>query len=273
MKSTKCVECGFVGWSDVEHCKACGAPLGQRSHNLPSPAPAYNSNYAHWDEPEGEKKGLAIFALILGILSFMTFGLLGVGAIAGIILSCIAMNKAKREPRQYGGKGMAIAGLVLSIVSLLTVVPVGIIASIAIPNLLAARRAANEGSAMHSLRTISSAEAIYISTAGQGKYGTLNDLAASGLIDATLATGSKNGYRFTVKLTTDDMNNPGFAVFGVPVIYRNTGVRSFFVDETLVMRGGDNSGGPSSKLDQPLDMDADMYDRTRRADYRQQPVY
>ena len=34
MKSTKCAQCGFVGWSD-ENCKACGAPLFQRSTSLP----------------------------------------------------------------------------------------------------------------------------------------------------------------------------------------------------------------------------------------------
>jgi type II secretory pathway pseudopilin PulG len=273
MKSTKCVECGFVGWSDVEHCKACGAPLGQRSHDLPTPPPAYNSNYAHEDQQEGEKKGLAIFALILGIISFFTFGLLGLGAIAGIIVSCIAMSRVKREPWQYGGKGMAIAGLVLSIVSIATVVPVGIIASITVPNLLASRRAANEGSAMRSLRTISSAEMIYQNTAGQGRYGTLNDLAAAGLIDATLATGTKNGYNFTVELTTDELNGSGFAVVGVPMTYRKTGTRSFYVDESLEMRAGDNSGGPATKMDQPLDTDADYPSRSRRADSNQQPVY
>ena len=56
MKSTKCVECGFVGWSDVEHCKACGAPLGQRSHDLPSPTPVYNSSYDEPDHEEGPRK-------------------------------------------------------------------------------------------------------------------------------------------------------------------------------------------------------------------------
>src|SRR5215212_7866955 len=91
MKSTKCVECGFVGWSDVEHCKACGAPLGQRSHNLPSPTPVYNYNQS--DQEEGPKKGLAIAALVLGIISFFTIGILGVGAIIGIVLACMAMSK------------------------------------------------------------------------------------------------------------------------------------------------------------------------------------
>jgi type IV pilus assembly protein PilA len=271
MKSTKCAECGFVGWSDAEHCKACGAPLGQHSHSFPPPTPVYNSNYNQWDQQEGQKKGLAIFALILGIISFFTFGLLGVGAVTGIILSCIAMNRAKREPRQYGGHGMAIAALVLSIVSLVTVVPVGIIAAIAIPNLLASRRAANEGSAMASLRQISSAQVVYHSTRGNGKYGTLSELAAEGLIDSKLARGTKSGYNFTVELTTDEMNYAGFTVVAVPMTYRSTGVRSFYVDESGVIRAGDNSGGPSSKMDLPLEMEYGYPDRRRQTDY--QPAY
>jgi type IV pilus assembly protein PilA len=271
MKSTKCVECGFVGWSDVEHCKACGAPLGQRSHNLPSSP--YNSNYTQWDEPEGQKKGLAIFALVLSIISFFTFGLLGVGAITGIILSCIAMGRVKRDPLRYGGHGMAIAGLVLSIVSLVSIVPTAIIASIAIPNLLAARRAANEGSALASLRTLHSAEATYQATKGAGKYGTLSELAAENLIDSKLATGTKNGYNFTVEVTTTETDYPGFSVVGVPMTYRNSGLRSFYIDETGVIRGGDNSGGPSTKMDPPLGNDSEFYDRRRRVDYSAQPVY
>ena len=273
MKSTKCVECGFVGWSDAENCKACGAPLVQRSHNLPPAAPVYGSNQNQWHQPEGHKKGLAIAALVLGIISFFTLGLIGVGAITGIILACIAMSRIKRDPWQYGGRGIAIAGLVLNIVSLVSFVPMGIIAAIAIPNLLASRRAANEGSAMHSLRMIASAEITYQSTRGDGKYGTLSQLAAEGLIDSKLAKGTKNGYNFTVELTTDEMDAPGFSVVGVPITYRSTGTRSFYIDETGIIRAGDNSGGPSSKMDLPVDMDTDFSDRRRRVDYQRQPAY
>jgi len=109
MKSTKCVECGFVGWSD-ENCKACGAPLGQRSHDLPSPTPVYNSSY---DEPTGEEgpnKGLATASLVLGIIGFFTVGIIGVGAIVGVILAAKALSRIKHDPWQYGGRGMAIAG-------------------------------------------------------------------------------------------------------------------------------------------------------------------
>ena len=272
MKSTKCVECGFVGWSDVENCKACGAPLGQRSYPLPSPAPGYNSNYDQPDHVEGQKKGLAIAALVLGGIGFFTAGLIGIGAIVGTILACVAMSRVKRDPWQYGGRGMAIAALVLNIVSLVSFVPMGMIAAIAIPNLLASRRAANEGSAQASLRTLHSAEATYQATRGEGKFGTLNELAAAGLIDSRLATGTKNGYNFTVELTTTEQDYPGFAVVGVPMSYGNSGIRSFYVDETGVIRAGNNAGKPSSKMDLPLDNDYEYYDRSRRVDYSQ-PVY
>jgi hypothetical protein len=235
--------------------------LNQRSGSL-------GSHYQSWDESEGQQKGLAVAALILGILSFFTFGLLGIGAIIGIVLAVKAMGRVRREPYRYGGRGMAIAGLVLSITSLASALPIGIIAAIAIPNLLEARRAANEGSAIYSLRQISSAEAAF--QGNFGKYGTLEELAANGLIDDALGSGTKNGYRFTI--TLDSSNPEGFEVSGVPTEYRNTGRRSFYVDETFVIRGSDNFGGPSTKMDQPLETDSDFpRGSTRRIEYVPQP--
>ncbi len=277
MKSTKCVECGFVGWSDVENCKACGAPLNQRSHDLPTPTPVYNteydSDYERDTYPEGDKKGLAIAALVLGIIGFFTAGLLFAGAITGIILACMAMSRAKRDPWQYGGHGMAVAALVLNIVALVSFVPVGIIAAIAVPNLLASRRAANEGAAQASLRTLHSAEATYQATVGNGKYGTMSELADAHLIDVNLASGTRSGYHFEVELTTDDRNYPGFTVVGVPLTYGSTGIRSFYIDETGVIRAGDKRGRPSTKEDAPVDSYSGFDDRRQRTDYRTQPVY
>jgi len=265
MKSTKCVQCGFVGWSDIENCKSCGAPLNQGSGSLPISGAQYDS----WDPAEGQEKGLAIAALILGILSFFTFGLLFVGAIAGIILAAKAMGRVSREPWRYGGRGMAIAGLVLSITSLVSAAPIGIIAAIAIPNLLAARRAANEASAIYSMRTISAAEVTYQSNFA--KYGTLQELAASGLIDPKLGSGMKNGYTFTLTLNSE--NPEAFEVTGVPETYGSSGTRSFYVDETFVIRGADNYGGPSTKMDDPLEQDVEFPGRSgRRIEYRPEPA-
>jgi prepilin-type N-terminal cleavage/methylation domain-containing protein len=86
-----------------------------------------------------------------------------------------------------------------SLIELLIVVAIiGIIAAIAIPNLLASRRAANEGSSISSLRTIHSSQATYQATAGAGEYGTTAQLSAGNLIDAQLSTLSKSGYTFAI---------------------------------------------------------------------------
>jgi type IV pilus assembly protein PilA len=85
-----------------------------------------------------------------------------------------------------------------SLIELLIVVAIiGIIAAIAIPNLLSARKSANESSAIGSLRTIGSSEVTY--STNNNTYGSLAALNAANLIDATLPaattlTNAKSGY-------------------------------------------------------------------------------
>jgi type IV pilus assembly protein PilA len=127
-----------------------------------------------------------------------------------------------------------------SLIELLIVVAIiGIIAAIAIPNLLASRRAANEGSAQQSLRTIATAESTYRSTAGSGSYGTVTDLVNQNLVDSVLGGGVKSGYNFTtgaapVASTTD------FVIAAAPVTSSGvtaTGTREFCIDQTGVLTG------------------------------------
>jgi type IV pilus assembly protein PilA len=256
MNSVKCDQCGFVGWANADKCKKCGATLGHPADNSYEMPQGYANSQANNQgiHNGGQKKGLAVFSLVMGIINIITLGLLGVGAILGIVLSTIALMKAKGNPQKYGGKGAATAGLVLSIVSIAIIVPIGIIAAIAIPNLLASRMAADEGSALASMRRISSAEETFQAT--HGTYGTMEQLAEPQLIDADLASGQRHGYKFKITVIPAGVSYPmGFEAVAVPVEYGSTGRRSFLIDETGVIRAANMRGGDPTRADPPLESD------------------
>ena len=142
-----------------------------------------------------------------------------------------------------------------SLIELLIVVAIiGIIAAIAIPNLLASRRAANEGSAQSSLRTIHSAEATFQATVGNGNFGGLTagssiapvteTLLSQKLVDPVLGTGQKSGYNFSVTpvnavTATNDLAK--FHATADPIVdsgASQSGTRIFGMTEDGVMRGG-----------------------------------
>jgi len=125
-----------------------------------------------------------------------------------------------------------------SLIELLIVVAIiGIIAAIAIPNLLASRRAANEGSAQQSLRTLASSEATYRSTAGNGSYGDVDSLVAQNLIDSVLGGGVKSGYNFTTG-AAPAASTTDFVIAAAPVTSSGvtaTGTREFCIDQSGVL--------------------------------------
>jgi len=132
-----------------------------------------------------------------------------------------------------------------SLIELLIVVAIiGIIAAIAIPNLLASRRAANEGSAQSSLRTIHSSEATYQATSGNGNFGSMAQMLAAGLVDGVLggAAGTKSGYTFVVTETDAQagLSLSTFKATCIPTItsgVSQTGTRKFGVRDDGVMHG------------------------------------
>jgi type IV pilus assembly protein PilA len=128
-----------------------------------------------------------------------------------------------------------------SLIELLIVVAIiGIIAAIAIPNLLASRRAANEGSAQSSLRTVFSAEATYQATAGNGVFGSAAALGGQSLIDSVLASLTKSGYTFGITAAAGSGSAAAFYATAVPVTTSGvgqTGTRRFGITQVGVMRG------------------------------------
>jgi type IV pilus assembly protein PilA len=146
-----------------------------------------------------------------------------------------------------------------SLIELLVVVAIiMIIAAIAIPNLLRARIAANEASAVGSIRTISTATATYYSTYGNGYPPSLSALGTTGsgvascknaeLIDAALTSGTKSGYTLKfvhgkTKLSKKSSAckggygyTDGFVVTATPDMKGLTGQRAFCTDNTRVIR-------------------------------------
>jgi prepilin-type N-terminal cleavage/methylation domain-containing protein len=128
-----------------------------------------------------------------------------------------------------------------SLIELLLVVAIiGIIASIAIPNLLASRRAANEASAQSSLRTIQSCQLTYQATEGHGDYGDLAALRGQFLTDQVLGSGTKSGYNFVVTPTAAGLRPALFYATAIPTIPSGagkTGTRRFGMSEDGVLHG------------------------------------
>jgi type IV pilus assembly protein PilA len=208
--------------------------------------------------PAQPRQGLAIASLVLGILSVPTLGCLGIGALVSIVLGIMAIVRAGRDPREYGGKGFAIGGIVAGALSLVIAIPLGgIVAAIAIPSLLRARVSANEAGAIGDVRTVISGQAAYQSM-NCGAYGRLECLSnprgpgclvnypATGptFLDPTLSSSQvKSGYRRTF-VPGNEMAGPGcpegsgletFAYVAVPATRNQTGVRGFCGDSTGIV--------------------------------------
>ena len=150
-----------------------------------------------------------------------------------------------------------------SLIELLIVVAIIlIIAAIAIPNLLRSRIAANQASAVGSLRTLNTAEITYSSTYNTGFTTTMTYLApdptgntpnatAAGLIDSVLASGAKSGYNFAYSMgATDSTGRVNTYAFTAVPVSNNTGTNYYYTDQSGVIR--QNSTTTAGSTDNPI---------------------
>lgn len=150
-----------------------------------------------------------------------------------------------------------------SLIELLIVVAVIlVIAAIAIPNLLRSRMAANEASAVASLRSINTSQVVYQSTYDNSYAPTLTALSDGGapancvspsipsstsscLIDAALATGNKSGYIFTYS-PASGASITSYTVNGDPISSGASGQRHFYTDQSNVIRANVTAAASNS---------------------------
>ena len=112
-------------------------------------------------------------------------------------------------------------------------VMIGVIAAIAIPNLVAARKHGNEVSAVGSLRTINASQATYLERNPAQIYGNLTDLEADSYVDNVLGSGAKSGYLFSIIPGTSPEYE--YEAEADPAILDQTGNRYFRTNQSGVI--------------------------------------
>lgn len=205
-----------------------------------SPPPGYASPSA-----QGETSGQAIASLVCGALGLVILPF--IASVPAVILGHLSLSSIKKSAGRLKGQGLAIAGLVMGYLGVVALPFLLIIAAIAIPNLLRARMAANEASAIGSLRTYSRAILTYaaacqdvgaprsVSDMGPGR----GDCQGANLLGPMLAAphAISSGYRFFYEPGAADENGRvlHYSITADPVT-GGMGIRHFFMDESGVIR-------------------------------------
>jgi type IV pilus assembly protein PilA len=236
-----CPKCGAPLPESSQFCDRCGAPTTAQ----PNPASAHVTSPTE----AGETSGKALGSLITGIFGLLLFP----AAIVAIILGHISRSEIRKSNGRLRGAGMALAGLIFGYAGIAFIPMILIIAAIAIPNLLRARIAANEASAVHLVREINTAEITYNLTYPAAGYTcTLSNLGGSEpaspsperalLLNDSSASGTKYGYRFVVQNCVRLEKGEGkYQIVAYPVSRNQSGVRAFCSDETGIIRFDPNA--------------------------------
>lgn len=258
---------GVTGRSTLRPCPYCAQPIGETEQKCPFcqaplaaapgvPAPGGIPPAASYTHPP-ETSGKAIGSLVSGILCFFL-----PASILAVVLGHLSMSEIRRSNGRLRGSGLALAGLILGYMGIAVIPLVLIIAAISIPNLLRARMAANEASAVASLRTLNTALLSYNQAYPGTIPATLSNLGPgtppsadrADLIDESLALGHKNGYVFTYTSYSAVGSNGtaelGYSINADPFQENTSGRRHFFTDQTGVIRS--STGGPASVESPPV---------------------
>jgi hypothetical protein len=233
--STFCAACGNSMEANDQFCRVCGR---QAAAGVGGTAGTPTSATG-----PAETSVKAIISLICGVLFFVPLAFIG-----AIVFGHLGLSEIKKSAGRLKGEGIAIAGLVLGYLWIAGIPLILIVAAIAIPNLLRARMAANESSAVAEVRQLVTSEVSYsTSHPEEGFTCSLAALEKAGVSEA-LASGQRTGYAF--ELTgcapgADGGANTKYQVVAYPVRLNQTGVRAFCCDESAVIKV--DAGGSAEK--------------------------
>src|SRR5580692_609711 len=254
-----CPRCSASMQDGVAFCSSCGSSMSAFT-GAPSLSPPVSPGVPATYAGQAVTSGKATASLICGIAAYLILPFFA--AIPAIILGHLALSDIKKKAGQLKGNGLAVAGMVMGYAQVVFLPVILIIAAIAIPNLLRARMAANEASAVGTLRNYSTAMVTYTSMCpNTGFPGSLQklgpgsgDCERTNLVGAGLAApnATKSGYRFFY--SPGPANNLGqivsYTITADPITDNTTGVRHFFVDESGIIRA--SSGEPANPDSPPL---------------------
>ena len=115
---------------------------------------------------------------------------------------------------------------------MIVVLVVGIIASIAVPNLVQSKMAARESTAISAVRSLVTAQVAFAAKGGSGNFAVdLTELQTANLIDSVLGSGTGEAYSYSVS-----GSGVQYTIDARPLVYGSSGVRSFFTDESGAIR-------------------------------------
>ncbi len=263
-----CQTCGMANPDSRQFCSKCGKPLPSAAARVtPAPAAVRAGSSSEAPPPftgDAPTSGKAIASLVCGVFTFFL-----PASVAAIILGHISLSEIRNSAGRIGGRGLATTGLVLGYLGLV-IIPVMIVAAIAVPNLLHARVAANEASAVGSLRSINTAAMVYadkvrkwisfqpgrVWARAQQETSTCNQAA---MLDASVISGRKSRIHLYLHSAISGMELPhrsfhrrpprkaasleelpATRVTADPLQRGTTGMRSFFTDQTGVIRFSGN---------------------------------
>ena len=213
----------------------------------------------------------AVTGLIFGFFFFLL-----PCALVAIVLGHMSRADIRKSAGRLTGDGIAVASLVLGYIGLAIVPIIVYIVMVVLPGLAGTPVAADESAALTALHTINEAAGSYKNTYGNGFPPSLEALSGianpacdhAALIDNELASGTRNGYTFTYTPQARQGSSSssatslapangcsaagadGYAITANPVERGATGQRSFYTDQSGVIRSEPN--GPATQASPPV---------------------